>query len=249
MRVSVVGAPRIDSDFPEATSMHVSMLVRRRLALLTALAALGACSDASMAPRPAERPAFDIDALQPLDSRSSGGSNGAAASSSTDESVATFTIDPNWPRTYAFGDNWIYFPARAICDPATSGYGPSFWEAPCTPVTKPMQVTVHWSTKGGHAYARFSPELRFVPADARSVSRWVVLSLRDNRRISAADVYSILYNGTGTNGWVDESLTDPTLRAWIDPLRNAVVRRVKHFSGYMVAAANAGGMGGMDATY
>ena len=50
-------------------------------------------------------------------------------------------------------------------------------------------------------------------------------------------------------GWVDESLIDPTLRAWLDPLHNSVVRRIKHFSGYMVAAANSdmGGFG--DASY
>jgi hypothetical protein len=222
--------------------MLVSTLVRRCSALFVVLVAASACSDATMAPRPAERPAFDIEALQPLDSRAGSPGGGAAAYA---QDSTTLVIDPNVSRTYSFGGNWIYFPARSICDPATSGYGPGLWDAPCTPLTQRIRVTAHWSARGGHAFARFSPELRFVPSDARNTSRWVILSLYDHRRIHDVDAYSILYYSKG-DGWVDESLTDPTLRAWLDPLHNSVVRRVKHFSGYMVAAANSGRIGGFD---
>jgi hypothetical protein len=224
--------------------MHVSTMVRRWSALLVVMATASACSDAPIAPRATERPAFDIDALQPLASRS-----GAGSQTDEPDTLATLTIDPNVSRTYAFGQNWIYFPARAICDPATSGYGPTLWDTPCTPLNKPITVTVHWSSRGGHAFAEFSPELRFVPADARSVFRWVILSLHDRRRIQDVDQYNILYQSS-TEGWVDESLTDATLRAWIDPLRNSVVRRVKHFSGYLVSGGYGSGIGGiLDASY
>ena len=230
--------------------MHVSTLVRRCSALLVVLAAASACSDAPMAPRATERPAFDIDALQPESFRGGRGSEAALSASDTDN-VVTLTIDPNVSRTYAFGENWVYFPARSICDPATAGYGIGLWDTPCTATRQPIAVTVHWSNKGGHAYARFSPELRFVPADARSVSRWVILSLHDHKRIHELDNYRILYDAGGSRAWIDESLTDKTLRAWIDPLHNSVVRRVKHFSGYMVAAgAMESGLGGIgDASY
>jgi hypothetical protein len=204
-----------------------------------------------MAPRATpERPAFDIQALQPLASRGSSQTDDAAAQMSGDDNVATFTIDPNVSRTYAFGQNWIYFPARSICDPTTSGYGPGTWDLPCAPITQPLTVTVQWSSKGGYSYAKFTPELRFVPADARSVFRWVILSLHSNRRLRDLDAYNILYC-RGSDKYVDESLSDPTLRAWLDPLHNSVVRRVKHFSGYMVAAGFAGrdDMGGLDASY
>jgi hypothetical protein len=225
--------------------MHVSTLVRRSAALLAVLAAVSACSDAPLAPRPAERPAFDIQALQPLNDRGGTPNGNSAYSTGGDENVAILTINPNVARTYSFGDNWIYFPAHSICDPATSGYGPQYWEVSCRTLTQPLKVTVRWSSKGGHAYARFTPELRFEPADARNVLRWVILSLHDQRRLRQDDLYNILYNGTGSDGWVDESLTDPTLKVWIDPLHNSVVRRVKHFSGYMVAAGF-DGRGGMD---
>jgi hypothetical protein len=113
-------------------------------------------------------------------------------------------------------------------------------------LNQPINVTVKWSSKGGYSFATFSPQIRFVPADARSPFRWVVLSLHTQKRLHELDAYSILYDSG--NGWVDESLTDPTLRAWLDPLHNSIYRRVKHFSGYMVAAAFMG-LGGSDASY
>ena len=226
--------------------MHVSTLVRRSAALLAVTVAASACSDATSAPRAAERPAFDVQALQPEASRSRGWSS--SQQQSGEDNVATLTIDPNVSRSYAFGLNWIYFPSHSICDPATSGYGVTLWDTPCTPLNQPIQVTAHWSSKGGYAFAQFSPELRFVPADARTPSRWVVLSLHTNRQLHTLDAYNILYDA-GDAGFVDESIGDPTLCAWLDPLHNAVYRRVKHFSGYMLAAANSdfGGMG--DASY
>ena len=112
----------------------------------------------------------------------------------------------------------------------------------------PIQVTVHWSSKGGYAFAQFTPALRFVPADAHSPFRWVVLSLHTNRTLHELDAYNILYDA-GNGNWVDESIADPTLCAWLDPLHNAIYRRVKHFSGYMVAAAYSGMGGTGDASY
>ncbi|HKW48619.1 MAG TPA: hypothetical protein VJN70_14320 [Gemmatimonadaceae bacterium] len=227
--------------------MHVSTLVRRSAALLAVLVAAGACSDATSAPHASQRPAFDVEALQPEATRSSSGES--SPQQSVDENVATLTIDPNVSRTYAFGQNWIYFPAHSICDPATSGYGVTLWDAPCTPINQPIQVTVRWSSKGGYAFAQFSPELRFVPADSRNSHRWVVLSLHTNRTLHSASAYNILYDA-GAAGFIDESITDPTLRAWLDPIHNAIYRRVKHFSGYMVAAGYSSGFGGMgDASY
>lgn len=226
--------------------MHVSTLVRRCSALLVVLAAASACSDAPVGPRATpEQPAFDINALQPEMARGDKGSKTALANGDTDN-VLTFSVDPNVSRTYAFGENWVYFPARSICDPATSGYGIGTWDTPCTAVQQRIDITVHWSNRGGHAYARFSPDLRFVPADSRSVTRWVILSLHDHKRIRELSDYNILYDAGGPLGFIDESLTDKTLRAWIDPLHNSVVRRVKHFSGYMVAAgALDSGLGGI----
>ena len=235
--------------------MPVSRLVRRSAALLVVLAAASACSDGPSAPRAAtSRAPYDVATLQPLDARGGvsaamGGPNGRSAGSDS-ENVLAITVDPSVSRAYAFGQNWIYFPALSICDPATSGYGIGTWDTPCTPVSTPITVTVHWSNKGGLGYARFEPALRFVPADERSVLRWVILSLHDSKNVRSTSDYSILYDAGGSVGWVDEELTDPTLHAWIDPFTNSVSRRIKHFSGYMLASGFSGGMGGIsDASY
>jgi hypothetical protein len=111
-----------------------------------------------------------------------------------------------------------------------------------------VTITVQWSSRGGYAFAHFSPELRFVPADAHSVAQWVVLSLHSNKMLHDLSAYNILYSYQ-PGLWVDESVTDPTLCAWLDPLHNSVYRRVKHFSGYMVAAAYSGFGGTGDASY
>lgn len=235
--------------------MHVSMLVRRSAGLLVVLAAASACSDAPSAPKAAAPQApYDVTALQPLDARGGQGPQlggkgpelGPKSQSDTDN-VLDITVDPNVSRTYAFGQNWIYFPAHSICDPATSGYGMGLWDTPCTAVQTPITITVHWSSKGGLAYAHFSPDLRFVPAGALDIPRWVILSLHDQQRLHSADDYSILYDAGASIGWVNEELTDPTLHAWINPITNSVSRRVKHFSGYMLAAGYMGGLG--DASY
>ena len=236
--------------------MHVSKLVRRSAALLLVLAAASACSDGPSGPRAATpRAPYDVATLQPLDARGGvsaemQGTRGPKAANSDSENVLAITVDPNVSRAYAFGQNWIYFPAHSICDPATSGYGIGTWDTPCTPLRAPISVTVHWSNQGGLGFARFDPALRFVPADARDVSRWVILSLHDSKNVRSTSDYSILYNAGGSIGWIDESLTDPTLHAWADPLTNSVSRRIKHFSGYMLASGFAGGMGGIsDASY
>ena len=236
--------------------MHVSMLVRRSFALLVVAAAASACSDAPSAPRAAQQRApYDVAALQPLDARGGPGAEmrgpkGPRGAASDSENTLDITIDPNVSRAYAFGQNWIYFPAHSICDPATSGYGMGTWDTPCTPVDGPVTITVHWSSRGGLAYANFEPALRFVPADARNVLRWVILSLHSNRKLPDVDDYTILYDAGDPLGWVNEELTDPTLHAWINPLTNSVSRRVKHFSGYMLASGYSTGLGGtVDASY
>jgi hypothetical protein len=230
--------------------MHVSMLVRRSVALLVAMVAASACSDSPSGPRAAtQRAPYDVASLQPLDLRGGAAApmGGPRASSDT-ENTLNITIDPNVSRSYAFGENWIYFPARSICDPTTSDYGIGTWDTPCAPVSTPLTITVHWSNKGGLGYARFEPQLRFVPADARSVWRWVILSLHDQKKVHSVNDYTILYDAGGSIGWVNEELTDPTLHAWVDPFTNSVSRRVKHFSGYMLASGyTTGGLG--DASY
>jgi len=223
--------------------MRLSTLVGRYSAAAFIVFA-AACSDMpTTAPNETVRPSLD-ESLDPLDSKTANPDSMVANSES-----AVLHIDPHVSRTYFFGQNWIYFPANAICDPATSGYGPTLWDTPCSPLQTPIDVTVRWNHRGGHAYAQFSPEIRFAPASARNRLQWVILGLHDHKRIRNTASYQMLYNAPGTTTWVDESKTDPTLKAWLNAPTNTVLQRIKHFSGYMVAAVygSTGGMG--DASY
>ena len=225
--------------------MRLSTLVGRYCAAAFVLFA-AACSDMpTTAPSQMDRPSLN-DESDPLDSKTADPN-----SALTTSEIAVLHIDPRASRTYSFGQHWIYIPAFAICDTATSGYGPELWDAPCSPLQTSLDVTVRWNHRGGHAYAQFSPELRFAPpTQPRNRFQWVILGLHDHKRIRNTDSYQMLYNAPGTTTWIDESKTDPTLKAWLNAPTNTVLQRIKHFSGYMVTAVYGSSMGGMgDASY
>src|SRR5687768_12853716 len=89
--------------------------------------------------------------------------------------VRTFVYDPARKLVQSFGaGHQVTMPAGAVCDPATSGYGPGLWDAPCKPLTKPITFTVtSWDDVTGRPNAEFSPDVRFVPGAV------VVLELTD----------------------------------------------------------------------
>src|SRR5215216_5601749 len=53
-----------------------------------------------------------------------------------------FTYSPAQAASFTLGDEHrIDFPAGAVCDPLTSGYGVAEWDQPCTPLTAPISIT------------------------------------------------------------------------------------------------------------
>jgi hypothetical protein len=211
--------------------MHVSMLVRS-LAVTVALAALGACSDSPISPAEGASRAISSDEVAvPSLSRSSGN----VAIRVVDSNTIAFQIDPNKDQTVGAGGNSLVFPAYSICDPSTSGYGVDLWDAPCKPLTQPIWITATYAYRNGHAEVDFQPALRFAPASAEDRSHWVILTLQESVRLNSNLSYAIRWlapDGT----WIDESLADPSMRAWTDRSGNKVSRRIKHFSGYNVTA-------------
>ena len=228
--------------------MHVSMLVRRTISLLAVTGLVAACSDApsELAAPQARTVRFEPTDLQLAAARYG---NEARGHSGPDGGVeeATITVDPRQSRTYAFGKNWIYFPDYSICDPATSTYGVGTWDSPCEPLRRPIQIRVRWQPKGGHGYVEFEPELRFVPSSR--LHDWVILAIYDRKPLDS-EGYRILWETKDPVNdekiYVDEAASDPTLRAYVDRRDQTVYRRVKHFSGYLVAGGftDLGGLGG-----
>jgi hypothetical protein len=149
-----------------------------------------------------------------------------------DAGSRVFTIWPGLVHAEKFGDHVISIPANAVCDPATSGYGVQFWDLPCEPIKQPIQVTATWSERNGRPVISFSPDLRFAPSD--DPSRWVNLTLRDTKGIDSQLYYAILWFDTASGQWVDESVSDATLRTRTHQSGNLVVRRLKHFSDYFL---------------
>jgi hypothetical protein len=195
------------------------------IALSGVVVASSACSDAT-APQPLAAPE-QAGLTQGLGD----GGLGNKPADASEDTAYTFTIDPQRFQQLNFGQHTLYVPAHAICQ-AGSGYGLTFWDKPCTPETAPITVTV--KVKGatkGFPRVDFQPELRFNPRTT------VVLALTvKGKGWANADSWRILYCATSSqNGCIDESLLDSSLATQLDRQTHQVFRRIKHFSGYLVA--------------
>jgi hypothetical protein len=196
---------------------------------LFALAVLAACSDNAVAPR---GPAIQA----PSADRK--GWKGALTSNMVQFRI---TIDPKEASSFQLGSgNWVTIPAHSVCDLTKSGYGPDSWDKPCQPADAPITVEVTaWADASGHPQVDFSPDLRFVPTlDPES---FAYIEFRDP--VAAGNpAFNILYcrpkNPNAKPGCTNESLTDPSLVTVRDAAKGRLARRIKHFSGYNVAAGD-----------
>ena len=193
-----------------------------KLALLAVVAGLAACSsDTSTAPEQSPAPATEIQgSMQDL--------------SSTDTIRFSITINPWQNTTYYLGNgNSLYFPQGSLCS-LNSSYGPTEWDKPC--VTATSSVTVYakaWIGPNGKPRVDFDKHIRFVP------SKQVVIQFAD-LQASLDPWFNILYCPTATSACYNEALKDPSLATVRNPLTGKVTRRIKHFSGYNVAAGEEG---------
>ena len=197
---------------PLNQSLKLTTSNLRSLLAFAALAVLAsACRDSSVAP---SSPARTATVNRPVLDKLIGS--------------ATLTYTPG-DGLYANvgGQNTIYIPANAICAQGVSGYGPGTWDDSCTPSTKAIAITAKsWLDDKGHPYVEFHPALRFVP------NKWVVLYIADNKAVLDGTARIIYCPDAGS--CVDEATTDPSLFTF--HWAGGVYRRIKHFSGYNVAA-------------
>ena len=224
-------------------------------ALVTALAALTiGCADQSPVTGPDARDPNLLTSTTVVSSSSTSSFTSITSISTTSTSSTSitstsgsggsgrmlFTVGPYSTVRIRLGDHQIYFPAGAICDPALSTYGPTEWDAPCQPLRSYITISATWWTDAtGHPRIEFQPALRFVPTS--DAAKWVTLTLKDQAASSVQPGQSLVITWRdGAGNWVDESLTDATLTTRTDPTTSSMSRRIKHFSGYMVAAGRAG---------
>ena len=191
-----------------------------RVAIAGVLVSATACSDAPTAPR--------ADRLSP----------DAAPSRTTyavgDTTVSVFDYSPlaNYDLSFG-GGHRLTVPAGSVCDPETSGYGPSLWDAPCVPLLRPITFTVRsWRDVDGHPHITVSPDVRFLPTS--------IVTLRLKDAAAAAGQSTIVWCPTGALTCVDESIGDVTMTTKSNPNNGFVYRRLKHFSGYNVIVDRSG---------
>ncbi len=141
----------------------------------------------------------------------------------------TFAIDPSLDQSLSLGASHLDIPANAVCDLAGSSYGASHWEESCSAQTDTFTITaVVRNAATDHPSVDFEPALRFSP----SANVNLYLFVTNDATLDASRVVKYC----NANGCIDESITDPSLASSVDLVNRVAFRRVKHFSGYMVAS-------------
>jgi hypothetical protein len=155
-----------------------------------------------------------------------------------DSTSADFTVTPTGG-VFNLGPHAIYFPANSICDPATSSYGPTEWDAPCDVLTTPIKFHAEIRELDGRSYVDFTPAVRFVPTNDPANAVWLymktsTLSSDPDSALAALRRMSVMYSQVIGDVGVNEALADSTLRTYVWRSGGIAFRRIKHFSGYNV---------------
>jgi hypothetical protein len=149
-----------------------------------------------------------------------------------DQSYAEFTVDAGGGY-FKLGKHSVWIPRNAICDPATSGYGAEYWDADCEVIREPIHMRAELRQQDGREWIYFTPHVRFRPSS--NPFQWVWMYMR-TEAVERGESLTILWSPEFGLPGIDESLTDPTLRTYVNPWLDVAYRRIKHFSGYNVTA-------------
>jgi hypothetical protein len=212
----------------------------RRTTWLTAaplliLAVLAGCTEGVVSPAAPPVQAPVMGAPAPLSLAPHGRPTLSLSGGLPDSAAVDFIVGPNGGIFYA-GNHAVVFPAQSVCDPATSSYGPTTWDDPCTPLQSPIKVHAEVRRANGHTAVDFTPSLRFVPSS--NSARWVWLVMYTPGAIGASgdlSGFNILWAKTLGGATVDEAPSDASLRTYVDTWQGLSLRRIKHFSGYLSA--------------
>lgn len=217
--------------------MRMPMMARSRMSLVpllttvaTASLLLAGCSGDATSPSAAQPKQLSVLKTSPF--VPSGAQRALVGAS---DGTYTFQIDPTQAQSLQFGASHLDIPANAVCDLATSSYGVGTWNDACTAQTDTFTITaVVKNAATDHPSVEFEPALRFAPEANASLYLYVT----DQASLDASKVVKYC-NATGC---VDESIADPDLRSNVDVENKVVFRRIKHFSGYVVAEFSDNGL-------
>lgn len=125
------------------------------------------------------------------------------------------------------GNYRVYFSPNALCDPATSGYGPGTWDKACTPLGADYTLPAAYWTENGASFVEFLDDLRFDP------SRWVIMVAKAPD--GASEILYFTRTESGELQKVRESESDESVKTYLSST-GELFRRVKHFSGFLVSS-------------
>jgi hypothetical protein len=211
----------------ERTPMRLPTKARSKISLLTLLSAsvlLGGCSGDSTAPASA-KPVASQSRTSPFVPTAA-----AKALVGVADGEYQFTVDPTVDQAIHLGPNYLSLPANAVCDIASSSYGATHWGEACTPQTAPVTITaIVRNATSDHPSIDFYPAMRFSPDKNVSLYIYVPTGMADFQK------KWVMKYCNDSSVCVDESLADTDLRSNADLQNMMVFRRIKHFSGYIIA--------------
>ncbi len=183
------------------------------------IATLGACADSNTVAPASQEPVFH-----------------APANFTKVGSSVVFRVNNADGITQQVGEHILYMQPNAICD-LSSSYGPTSWDSDCKTLRGWVTITATvFEDANGSPYVDFQPAMRFSPR------KQAYLFLRSDRSNSDTQMQRLLIKYCNNLGYcVDESLTDASLRPFKLDEYGVVGRRVKHFSGYVVAYEHCAG--------
>jgi hypothetical protein len=160
---------------------------------------------------------------------------------SEDRKSADVVVTPSggW---FSIGVHGVWFPANSICDPALTTYGPTEWDKPCTTISSPITIHAEIKEQDGLPYVVFTPDLRFAPATRKGgggldPKKFVNLYMYvGGSSVTDAGAFEIKWVADEAAAPVSEDDADVSLQTKRMARGQVLYRRVKHFSGYLVAA-------------
>jgi hypothetical protein len=231
---------RLPSDAGYASRLPVnSGVAMRRTSWITAgtllfVAVLAGCREGADSPVAPTSESPSIAAPAPISLAPQGRPTLDLAGGSADSASVDFVVGAAGGIFFT-GNHAVVFPAQSVCDPATSSYGPTTWDEPCTPLQTQLKVHAEVRRKDGTTWVDFTPSLRFVPS--QNPSKWVWMFMYSPEAIGSTDLsrFNILWAESIGGKTVDEVPTDVSLRTYVDSWQGISIRRIKHFSGYALA--------------
>jgi hypothetical protein len=204
--------------------MRLPMMARYRISTLTLLTVAGvlltACAGDSIKPA----------ALQKTSEVRTSPFTPTAAQKAlvgVSDGTYSFVIDPSQAQSLSLGASHLDIPANAVCDLASSSYGPDHWDESCAAQTDTFTVTaVVRNAATDHPSVDFEPALRFSPD--KNVGLYLYVT--DDATLDASRIVKYC----NAQGCVDESITDSSVASSVDLVNRVVFRRIKHFSGFIV---------------